>query len=318
MVDAMTMAPNPLPHPPRRALDGVLLLDKDIGLSSNASLQRARRLFRADKAGHTGTLDPLASGLLPICFGQAAKFAHVLLEGDKTYAATIRLGLMTTTGDAEGDPIEQRPVRASRQEVDALLPRFTGAIAQVPPRHAALKYRGRKYYEYAREGIDIPRVARQIVVHHLALVEWDPPEFKIVVRCGKGTYIRALAEDIGAALGCGAHLAALRRLASGGFDVAAAHSLEALTVLDEAGRDAVLLPPDVLLATLPRLELDRIEGWRLSRGQTIDRRGLPDGDYRAYAGGSFIGVGRVCASVVRPRRLLAVEDAAAPRLVPAE
>ena len=301
-----------------RAIDGVLLLDKGTGLSSNASLQRARRLFRAEKAGHTGTLDPLASGLLPICFGQATKFAHMLLDGDKSYAATIRLGWTTTTGDTEGDPGVTRPVHASRPEIEALLPRFTGAIAQVPPRHAALKYHGRKYYQYAREGVDIPRAARQVVVHSLTLVEWNPPDVEMIVRCGKGTYIRALAEDLGAALGCGAHLAALRRLASGGFDVAAAHTLEALAALDEPGRDALLLPPDALLATLPRLDLDRAEGWRLSRGQSIERCGMGDGDYRAYAAGDFIGLGRVSASVLRPRRLLADDGVAANPLVPAE
>ncbi len=301
-----------------RAIDGVLLLDKGTGLSSNASLQRARRLFRAEKAGHTGTLDPLASGLLPICFGQATKFAHMLLDGDKTYAATIRLGLTTTTGDAEGNPVVSRPVGASRPDIEALLPRFTGLIAQVPPRHAALKYQGRKYYEYAREGIDIPRVARQVVVHSLALVAWNPPDIEIIVRCGKGTYIRSLAEDLGAALGCGAHLAALRRLASGGFDVAAALTLEGLAALDEPARDALLLPPDALLATLARLDVDGTEGWRLTRGQAIERCGMADGDYRAYAAGSFIGVGRVCAGVLRPRRLLADDDVAATPLVPAE
>jgi tRNA pseudouridine55 synthase len=242
----------------------------------------------------------------------------MLLEGDKTYAATVRLGTTTTTGDAEGDPVDQRPVRVSCSEVEALLPRFLGPIAQVPPRHAALKYRGRNYYEYAREGIDIPRVAREVLVHELVLAGWRPPDVELVVRCGKGTYIRVLAEDLGAALGCGAHLAALRRLASGGFDVDAAVSLEALAAMDEAGRDATLLPVDALLSTLPRLDLDDIEAWRLSRGQAIDRFDLADRDYRAYAAGRFIGVGRATAGSVRPRRLLAADDASGAPLVPAE
>jgi tRNA pseudouridine55 synthase len=194
---------------PRRAIDGVLLLDKAVGLSSNAALQRVRRLYRAEKAGHTGTLDPLASGLLPICFGEATKFAHMLLEGDKTYAATVRLGLTTTTGDAEGDPVDERPVQLSRGEIEGALARFVGSIAQIPPRHAALKYRGRNYYEYAREGIAIPRVAREVIIHELALERWSSPDIEISVRCGKGTYVRVLAEDLGAALGCGGHLAAL-------------------------------------------------------------------------------------------------------------
>ncbi|MEO8566781.1 MAG: tRNA pseudouridine(55) synthase TruB [Betaproteobacteria bacterium] len=303
---------------PRRAIDGVLLLDKGVGLSSNAALQRARRLYRAEKAGHTGTLDPLASGLLPTCFGEATKFAHTLLEGDKTYAATVRLGLTTTTGDAEGDPVEQRPVRVSRGDIDAVLGRFVGSIAQIPPRHAALKYRGRNYYEYAREGIDIPRVARQVTIHELALHRWNPPDVELGVRCGKGTYVRVLAEDLGAALGCGGHLAALRRVASGGFDVGDAISLDALEALDDAARDARLLPVDALLASLPRLDLDAGDARRLERGQPITGCVLPDGDFRAYTAGRFVGVARANTGVLRARRLLAIGDAGCARLLPVE
>jgi len=300
---------------PRRAIDGVLLLDKGVGLSSNAALQRARRLYRAEKAGHTGTLDPLASGLLPICFGEATKFAHMLLEGDKTYAATVRLGVTTTTGDAEGDPVDQRPVSVSRADIDAALDRFVGSIAQIPPRHAALKYRGRNYYEYAREGIDIPRVAREVIVHELKLHRWTPPDVELGVRCGKGTYVRVLAEDLGTVLGCGAHLAALRRLASGGFDVGEAMSLEALEALDDGARDARLLPVDTLLASLPRLDLEAGDAWCLERGQAIAVGDLPDADYRAYAAGRFVGVARANAGVLRPRRLRATGNAGdSPRL----
>ena len=303
---------------PRRAIDGVLLLDKGVGLSSNAALQRARRLYRAEKAGHTGTLDPLASGLLPICFGEATKFAHMLLEGDKTYAATVRLGMTTTTGDAEGNRVDERPVRVSRGDIEAALGRFVGAIAQIPPRHAALKYRGRNYYEYAREGIDIPRVAREVIIHELALQRWRPPDVELRVRCGKGTYVRVLAEDLGAALDCGAHLAALRRVASGGFDVGDAISLETLEALDEETRDARLLPADALLASLPRLDLDAGDAWRLERGQPITGRELPDGDYRVYDAGRFAGVARTSTGVLRPRRLLATADAGAARPLPVE
>jgi len=300
---------------PRRAIDGVLLLDKGVGLSSNAALQRVRRLYRAEKAGHTGTLDPLASGLLPICFGEATKFAHMLLEGDKTYAATVRLGITTTTGDAEGDPVDQRPVAVSRADIEAALDRFVGPIAQIPPRHAALKYRGRNYYEYAREGIDIPRVAREVIVHELALQRWTPPDVELDVRCGKGTYVRVLAEDLGTALGCGAHLAALRRVASGGFDVGDAMSLEALEALDDNARDARLMPVDTLLASLARLDLDAGDAWRLERGQAIAVGDLPDADYRAYAAGRFVGVARANAGVLRPRRLRATGNAGdSPRL----
>ena len=300
---------------PRRAIDGVLLLDKGVGLSSNAALQRARRLYRAEKAGHTGTLDPLASGLLPICFGEATKFAHMLLEGDKTYAATVRLGVTTTTGDAEGDPVDQRPVSVSRADIDAALDRFVGSIAQIPPRHAALKYRGRNYYEYAREGIDIPRVAREVIIHEIKLHRWTPPDVELGVRCGKGTYVRVLAEDLGTVLGCGAHLAALRRLASGEFDVGDAMSLEALEALDDGARDARLLPVDTLLASLPRLDLEAGDAWCLERGQAIAVGDLPDADYRAYAAGRFVGVARANAGVLRPRRLRATGNAGdSPRL----
>ena len=314
----MTADPPRQPRAARRAIDGVLLLDKGVGLSSNAALQRARRLYRAEKAGHTGTLDPLASGLLPICFGEATKFAHMLLEGDKTYAATVRLGMTTTTGDAEGDPVDERPVRVSRDDVEAALGRFVGPIAQIPPRHAALKYRGRNYYEYAREGIDIPRPAREVIIHELALHRWSPPDVELDVRCGKGTYVRVLAEDLGAALGCGGHLAALRRVASGGFDVGDAISLEALEALDDATRDARLLPVDALLASLPRLDLDAGDAWRLERGQPLAGCDVPDGDYRAYAAGRFIGVARTDTGVLQPRRLLATGDVGGPPLVPVE
>jgi len=312
----MARDPNRQPsRMPRRAIDGVLLLDKGVGLSSNAALQRARRLYRAEKAGHTGTLDPLASGLLPICFGEATKFAHMLLEGDKTYAATVRLGVTTTTGDAEGDPVDQRPVSVSRANIDAALDRFVGSIAQIPPRHAALKYRGRNYYEYAREGIDIPRIAREVIIHELKLHRWTRPDVELGVRCGKGTYVRVLAEDFGTALGCGAHLAALRRLASGGFDVGEAMSLEALEALDDGARDARLLPVDTLLASLPRLDLEAGDAWCLERGQAIAVGDLPDADYRAYAAGRFVGVARANAGVLRPRRLRATGNAGdSPRL----
>ncbi|MFI4953008.1 MAG: tRNA pseudouridine(55) synthase TruB [Burkholderiales bacterium] len=294
---------------PWRRIDGVLLLDKPVGLSSNAALQRVRRLYGAQKAGHTGTLDPLASGLLPICFGEATKFAHMLLEGDKVYAATVRLGTTTTTGDAEGVPVDVRPIDVSRRDIETMLPRFVGAISQVPPRHAALKYQGRNYYDYAREGIDIPRIAREVIVHELALDGWNPPDIALRVRCGKGTYVRVLAEDLGEALGCGAHLAALRRVASGGFAVDAALSLDALATLGDAGRDARLLPVDALVAPLPRLDLDATAGWRLVRGQAVVRPDLADDDYRAYVADRFIGIVQARAAMVRPRRLLAERDA---------
>ena len=289
----------------RRRLDGVLLLDKTRGLSSNAALQRAKRLYRAEKAGHTGTLDPLATGLLPICFGEATKFAQLLLDADKTYVATLRLGLTTTTGDAEGEVLATRPVVSSADQLKALLPRFVGRIAQVPPRHSALKRDGRKYYEYAREGVEIVRTAREVEVRDIVLTSWRAPEVELRVHCGKGTYIRALAEDIGEALGCGAHLAALSRTGAGEFALAHAVTLDALAELSEAERDAALLPVDALVARLDRLDFDDAEASRLVQGRPVTRVGAPDGLVRVYAAGAFAGVADVREGVVQARRLFA-------------
>ncbi len=289
----------------RRRLDGVLLLDKTRGLSSNAALQRAKRLYRAEKAGHTGTLDPLATGLLPICFGEATKFAQLLLDADKTYVATLRLGLTTTTGDAEGEVLATRPVMSSADELKAMLPRFVGRIAQVPPRHSALKRDGRKYYEYAREGVEIVRTAREVEVRDIELTSWRAPEVELRVHCGKGTYIRALAEDIGEALGCGAHLAALSRTGAGEFALAHAITLDALAELSEAERDAALLPVDALVARLDRLDFDDAEASRLVQGRSVTRVGAPDGLVRVYVAGAFAGVADVREGVVQARRLFA-------------
>jgi tRNA pseudouridine55 synthase len=299
----------------RRRVDGVLLLDKAVGLSSNAALQQAKRLFRAEKAGHTGTLDPLASGLLPICFGEATKFAQMLLDADKGYAATVRLGETTTTGDAEGEVLERRPVTVTREEVEAMLPRFVGSIAQVPPRYAALKYQGRNYYEYAREGVEIPRPPREVTVASLMLNAWSPPDFGLTIQCGKGTYVRALAEDIGAALGCGAHLTALRRTATGGLTLVSSSSLETLAALTEDERDARLLAPDTLVARLPRIDLEPIEAVRFTQGQAVPRANLADDTYRVYASGVFAGIAQVVDGSVQPRRLTATagSDSAAER-----
>ena len=282
----------------------MLLLDKPSGLSSNAALQRAKRLFRAEKAGHTGTLDPLASGLLPVCFGEATKFAQALLEADKRYLATVRLGATTSTGDAEGEIVARGPVTASRAELEAVLVGFLGRVAQVPPRHAALKHQGRKYYEYARRGVEIPRAAREIEIHELQLLSWQPPDAELSIRCGKGTYIRALAEDIGAALGCGAHLASLSRTATGGFTLADARGLDALEALSEAQRDALLLPVDALVGGLRRLDLEGVEAVRFRQGQRLERRDVSDGLLRIYAGGVFAGVAAAAAGILRPRRLM--------------
>jgi len=288
-----------------RTVDGVLLLDKPLALSSNAALQRVKRLYRAEKAGHTGTLDPLATGLLPICFGDATKFAQALLDADKTYVATLSLGVTTTTGDCEGEVVATRPASASREDLEAILPRFVGRIAQVPPRYSALKRDGRPYYEYARQGVEIDRAPREVDIRSIALLAWRAPEAVLAVHCGKGTYIRALAEDIGEALGCGAHIAALSRTATGGFELTDAHTLSALEERSETARDAALLPVDTLVAGLARLDLDGADAIRLGQGQPIARAGVADGVVRVYAAGSFAGVADVSGGVVQARRLLA-------------
>jgi len=289
----------------KRRIDGVLLLDKPRGLSSNAALQRAKRLYRAQKAGHTGTLDPLATGLLPICFGEATKFAQALLEADKTYIAVLRLGTTTTTGDAEGEVVATRPVTASRQELEGILQRFVGRIAQVPPRHSALKRDGRKYYEYARAGVEIARHPREVEIRELELLSWLSPDLELRVRCGKGTYIRALAEDIGAALGCGAHLIGLSRTGSGGFALADAVTLDDLQQRPEAALDAALLPVDALVAGLARLDLEDNDAVRMVQGQAVVRPELVDGFVRVYTARGFAGVASVAGGIVRPRRLCA-------------
>jgi tRNA pseudouridine55 synthase len=295
----------------RRPVHGVLLLDKPLGLSSNAALQRAKRLYRAEKAGHTGTLDPLATGLLPICFGAATKFSQASLDADKGYRATLRLGVTTTTGDAEGEVIATRPAAVTADDVRRACAGFTGTIAQKPPMHSALKHEGRPLYAYARAGVEIERAERQVVVHAIDVVEGQCDTWTLDVRCSKGTYVRTLAEDIGAALGCGAHLAALRRTASGPLAVAAAHSLEALEALDEADRDALLLPPDCLLADRPAVRLDAAEAGRFLTGlrRRVER---PDAEaVRVYGPepGAFLGGGRVQGGDLIPTRLLSPLEA---------
>jgi tRNA pseudouridine55 synthase len=290
----------------------VLLLDKPVGLTSNAALQQTKRLFNAAKAGHTGTLDPLASGLLPICFGESTKFAQLLLDADKVYRATLLLGVTTTTGDAEGRPLQRRAVSATRADLEAALPRFVGTIMQRPPRHAALKYAGRNYYEYAREGIEIPRPPREVVIRELHVEAWSPPTVEIGIRCSKGTYVRVLAEDLGEALGCGAHLSALRRISTGGFDLADALTLDALAALSPSERDGALLPTDAACLALPRCELSRAEARALHEGRAIERPELADATYRAYWGDRFSGVVQAAQGVLRSRRLLAAAQSLRP------
>src|SRR3989339_1301079 len=236
-------------------LDGVLLFDKPLELSSNVALQKVRRLFQAEKAGHTGTLDPLATGLLPICFGEATKFSFALLDADKTYRATLRLGQTTTTGDAEGEIVTEHPVAIGQSDIDAVLARFRGNIQQLPPMHSALKHQGKPLYEYIRKGQTIERELRNVVIHELVLERFDANELDISVRCSKGTYVRTLAEDIGLALGCGGHLTGLRRTTIARFSLDNAYSLPQLEAMTSAERDACMLPLDCMLLDLPRLDL---------------------------------------------------------------
>ena len=264
------------PRIPRRVLDGVLLLDKPIGLSSNDALMRAKYLLLAKKAGHTGTLDPLASGLLPLCFGEATKFSQDLLDAEKTYEATVRLGVRTTTGDAEGEAIETLPVDCDRAALDAVLPQFRGPIEQIPPMYSALKREGKPLYEYARAGQTLERAARPVTIYVLEVTQCDlpaVPEFKMTVSCSKGTYIRTLAEDIGAALGCGAHLVALRRTGVGGLTLDDAVTLDQLSEAEPVARTAWLQPVDVLLSTFAAVRLDVELTQRFLQGQRLR---LPD------------------------------------------
>lgn len=259
---------NPAQRPriTRRAVHGVLLLDKPLGLSSNDALQKAKWLLRAEKAGHTGTLDPLATGLLPLCFGAATKFSQVSLDADKAYEAVLRLGLTTTTGDAEGEVLEQREVAVTAEQIAAALAALSGEIEQKPPMYSALKHEGRPLYEYARAGIEIERPTRRITVHSIDMLNWQHDILSLRVRCSKGTYIRTLAEDLGKILGCGASLGALRRIGSGPLSVDQAISLDALAALTETEREALLRPPDALLADWPALSLPGDEAARFLTG----------------------------------------------------
>lgn len=256
------------PRLPRRALHGVLLLDKPVGLSSNDALQKVKRLYRAEKAGHTGTLDPLASGLLPLCFGAATKFSQASLDADKRYTAVLRLGQTRVGGDLEGEIIEERLVSVQPEALPAVCQGFVGVIDQIPPMHSALKKDGKALYEYARAGIELEREPRRITVHAIDVLQWDAATqcLTLDVRCSKGTYVRTLAEDIGRALGCGAHLAALRRTGSGGLSLDDAVTLEQLLELDEAQRDALVRAPDSLLDDRPEVRLPAPEAARFLQG----------------------------------------------------
>lgn len=297
--------------PVRRRLDGVLLFDKSLGQSSNHALQAARRLYNAEKAGHTGTLDPSATGLLPLCFGEATKFSGELLTADKRYVATVQLGVTTDTADAEGRVLRCRPVALDHPSVEAVLAAFIGDIEQVPPMYSALKRDGKPLYEYARAGIEVARAARRVSIHQLFLLDSSDligeGRFVFEVCCSKGTYVRTLAADIGERLGCGAHLAGLRRTGIGAMDVAAAHSMAELEALTDEARDALLLPPDGLLSGLTEVRLDAADATRLRHGQAVRWSAEEGSRLRVYDPEKrFIGVCRQAADGwLQPQRLVA-------------
>ncbi len=274
-----------------KQVDGVLLLDKPCGLTSNDALQKARRLFSAAKGGHTGTLDPLASGLLPLCFGEATKFSADLLDADKTYEAVIRLGMTTDSGDSDGVVTATAAVDVSEGEIFGVLRQFIGPILQIPPMHSALKRHGRPLYELARQGIEVEREPRAVVIHAIDCLGFGGDRLHLRVACSKGTYIRVLAADIGQALGCGAHLAGLRRTRVGDLDLGAAVTLAHLESLDEAGRTTCLQPVDALLRTLPSALLEGEAAERFRHGNPVDLPAGLGGKIRVYVGGRLTGVG---------------------------
>ena len=299
---------------PKRKLDGVLLLDKPQGMSSNAVLQAVKRLFNAQKAGHTGTLDPLATGLLPLCFGEATKFSQTLLEADKRYVAALVLGVRTDTGDAEGSVIQARAPAVTREKMQVVLDRFTGEIDQVPPMYSALKRHGRPLYELARQGVLVERLARRVRIHSLELRRWEGVKLEIEVHCSKGTYIRTLADDIGEALGCGAHVVGLRRIGIGAFVVDDAITPERMGELEPSEREACLLPVDALVQGLPRTDLEPCVAACFLHGQAVQAAAAASaGACRVYGDGLFLGLGQARPDgLFAPLRLVAAATDPAP------
>ena len=295
----------------RRPVSGVLLLDKPVGWTSNAALQAVKRLYQAQKAGHTGSLDPLASGLLPICLGEATKLSGLLLNADKAYRFTCRLGVTTTTGDAEGEILATRPVGLLNQEqVEAALRRFTGVIQQTPPMYSAVKRDGQPLYKLARQGIEVERVPREVTIHELRRLRLDGAELECELRCSKGTYVRTLAADLGEVLGCGAHVVALRRTVVEPYDAARMVTLDALRGRAEQGLaalDEVLLPADTALPDWPVVRVRGDAAFYLRQGQPVlVPRAPTQGWVRLYEGEEqFLGIGEILDDGrVAPRRLL--------------
>lgn len=295
----------------KRTINGVLLLDKPLGYSSNQALQKVKWLFQAAKAGHTGTLDPLATGLLPICLGEATKFAQFLTDADKTYIADLKLGVTTTTGDAEGEVISRCDVNVSLQQLIQICDKFLGEINQVPPMYSALKRDGKALYEYARQGLVVEREARRVSILSITVINLTADTAQISVTCSKGTYIRTLAEDIGQALGCGAHLIGLRRTATANYSIARAVTITQLEALSLTQRDDLLLPVDSAIESLPKIILNEDAAYYLMQGQAIWQSGkIPNGDLRIYnQQNQFLGLGFLQDDgKIAPKRLLQIKS----------
>lgn len=302
-----------------RSITGILLLDKAKGLTSNAALQEVKRLFNAGKVGHTGSLDPLATGLLPLCFGEATKFSQFLLDANKRYLATFKLGVSTATGDADGEIIAQRPVRnVDREKITALLSEFTGEIKQIPSMYSALKYKGKPLYKLARQGIEVERKPRLITIYEMELVDCSEDQFVLDILCSKGTYIRSLAEDMGEKLECGAHVSELRRLGSGPYDVEDCYTVSELASIKEqrglTSLDGCLLPLSSAVMDWPAVNLSEITAFYLRQGQAVQIAHAPTKGWVRIFGESqdsskekdFIGVGEVLGDGrIAPRRLVA-------------
>ncbi len=289
----------------------MLLLDKPIGYSSNQALQKIKLVYQAAKAGHTGTLDPLATGLLPLCFGEATKFAHFLTDADKVYIATLKFGITTNTGDAEGEVLSVKDVNFSKMQLEQVCNQFVGVISQIPPMYSALKHEGKAMYEYARAGVEIERAARTITIHNIEINAFDQDVATITVKCSKGTYIRTLAEDIGAQLGCGAHLIGLRRTATANYQINQAITLEQFEAMSPAQRALLLLPADSAVQHLPEIILDADSTFYLQQGQAIWQSGsVPQGLIRLYnEQHEFLGLGELQSDgKIAPKRLIVNKD----------
>ncbi len=293
-----------------RNVQGILLLDKPVGITSNHALQRVKRLYNAQKAGHTGSLDPLADGLLPLCFGGATKISAFLLDADKRYWVRVRLGETTTTQDGEGEILERRPTDGVTEDrLRQVVEGFVGEIEQVPPMYSALKHQGERLYKLAREGVEVEREARAVTIHSIEIGVVELPEFELDVRCSKGTYVRTLAADIGEALGCGAHVTALRRTGVGPYRAEQMVTMEAIQAAAEQGQealDALLLPVDSALGDWPEVRLTPDSAFYMRQGQPVLAPRAPSsGMVRMYDAGGFIGIGEVLDDGrIAPRRML--------------